>query len=361
MARERLAPGVFDLPVDRIRRGFYTDVYFNRTKSVLERKGMHPHVVMQVFQKKEAWLGGMDEALACLRLASGHFAPDGSWVDGWNSLIVRALYDGDRVSPYETVMTIEGDYPLFAHLETVCLGSLARGTLVVKNVRAALDAANGKPVLMFGARHDHYAVQPLDGLAARIAGIDQVSTDAQGSLWGGKGIGTIPHSLIASCGGDTVAATRAFADIYYPDVNIVSLVDFDNDCVATSLAVARELKERLWGVRLDNSETLVDRSLWEDMGYFKPTGVQPELAFRVREALDREGFTHVKIIVSAGFDAAKITRFEAAGAPVDAYGVGSSLIRGENDYTADVVMLDGKPCAKVGRRYRPNDRLEPVG
>ncbi|MCL6106784.1 MAG: quinolinate phosphoribosyl transferase [Actinobacteria bacterium] len=360
MARRRLQPEIFGLPVEQIRRGFFTDVYFNRTRSVLEQNGLHPRVLMQVFQKKEAWLGGMDEAIACLKLASGGEDGQGKWISGWHQLEVRALFDGDRISPYETVMTIEGDYTLFAHLETVYLGSLARGTLVTKNVRAALDAARGKPVLMFGARHDHYSVQPLDGFAAHVAGIDQVSTDAQASFWQGKGIGTIPHSLIASYGGDTVAATRAFADIYYPEVNIVSLVDFDNDCVTTSLAVARDLGERLWGVRLDNSETLVDRSLWDDMGYFKPTGVQPELAFRVREALDAEGFQHVRIVVSAGFDAGRIDHFEAAGAPVDAYGVGSSLIRGENDYTADVVRLDGRLCAKAGRRYRPNDRLEPV-
>ena len=360
VTRERLKPEIFRLPVDAIRRGFYTDVYFCRTKSVLEAQDRHPRVLMQIFQKKDAWLSGMDEAIACLRLCSGYFAGDGSWQSGWDRLQVRALYDGDRVSPYETVMTIEGDYSLFAHLETVYLGSLARGTLVCKNVRRALAASRGKPILLFGARHDHYSVQPLDGLAARAGGIDQVSTDAQASLWGGRGIGTIPHSLIASYGGDTVAATRAFADLYYPDVNVISLVDFDNDCVGTSLAVARELREKLWGVRLDNSETLVDRSLWEEMGYFKPAGVQPELAFKVREALDAEGFQHVRIIVSAGFDAAKIERFEAAGAPVDAYGVGSSLIRGENDYTADIVMVEGRPCAKVGRYFRPNDRLEPV-
>ncbi len=356
----RLSPESFNLPVDEIRRGFYTDVYFYRTKAVLEKLGRHPRVVMQVFQKKDAWLGGIDEAIASLKLCSGHFDGGGNWADGWDRLEVRALRDGDRISPYETVMTIEGDYSLFAHLETVYLGSLARGTLVCKNVRAALAAAGGKPVLMFGARHDHYSVQPLDGLAASLAGMDQVSTDAQASLWGGKGIGTIPHSLIASFDGDTVGATRAFADLYYPDVKVVSLVDFDNDCVNTSLAVARELKEKLWGVRLDNAETLVDRSLIDEMGYFKPTGVQPELAFKVRRALDAEGFSHVKIIVSAGFDAAKIARFETAGAPVDAYGVGSSLLRGENDYTADIVMVEGKPVAKVGRRFRPNERLKKV-
>ena len=46
---------------------------------------------------------------------------------------------------------------------------------------------------------------------------------------------------------------------------------------------------------------------------------------------------------------------------MDAYGVGSSLLRGHNDFTADVVLLDGRPVAKVGREYRPNPRLERVG
>jgi nicotinate phosphoribosyltransferase len=46
--------------------------------------------------------------------------------------------------------------------------------------------------------------------------------------------------------------------------------------------------------------------------------------------------------------------------PVDAYGVGSSLIRGSNDFTADIVLTDGKPSAKVGRHLRPNPRLERV-
>lgn len=360
MGRKRLDPELFHLPADLIRRGFYTDAYFNRVKRLLEERDLHPRVLMQVFQKQEAYVGGMDEAIAVLKLCSGCYAADGKWMSGWEELVVRALGDGDRAARSETVLTIEGDYSLFAHLETVYLGSLARGSLVCRNVRAVMGAAGGKPVFVFGARHDHYSVQPLDGYAAWRAGTDSVSTDAQASLWGGRGMGTIPHSLIAVFGGDTVKAATTFADLYYPEVNIVVLVDFDNDSVGTSLAVARALGEKLWGVRLDTAETLVDRSLWEDMGYFRPTGVQPELVFRVREALDAEGYSHVKIIASGGFDLQKVARFEAAGAPVDAYGIGSSLIRGENDYTADVVMLAGEHCAKAGRRFRPNDRLERV-
>jgi nicotinate phosphoribosyltransferase len=69
----------------------------------------------------------------------------------------------------------------------------------------------------------------------------------------------------------------------------------------------------------------------------------------------------VRIVASGGFDAVRIAEFERLGAPVDAYGVGSALLRGSNDFTADVVMVDGRDCAKVGRRYRPNPMLERVG
>jgi nicotinate phosphoribosyltransferase len=96
------------------------------------------------------------------------------------------------------------------------------------------------------------------------------------------------------------------------------------------------------------------------MGRFDPRGVNPQLVRNVREALDREGFSSVRIVASGGFNVAKIASFEDAAVPVDAYGVGSALIRGENDFTADIVMTDGRPSAKVGRGYRENRRLELV-
>jgi nicotinate phosphoribosyltransferase len=68
----------------------------------------------------------------------------------------------------------------------------------------------------------------------------------------------------------------------------------------------------------------------------------------------------VRIVASGGFTIEKISEFERTGVPVDAYGVGSSLIRGENDFTADIVLADGRPAAKVGRSFRPNARLELV-
>jgi nicotinate phosphoribosyltransferase len=357
--RTRLDPSVFRLPVERIREGYYSDAYFNFAKELLEERGRRPHVTMQVFQKHESVLGGIDEAVAVLKLCSGRHV-NGGWEDGWDQIEVRALHEGDEVAPFEPVLQIEGDYTLFAHLETVYLGCLARRSLVMRNVRDVVEASHGKPILFFPARHDHWLVQTGDGWAAHVAGAIGVSTDAQASWWGGRGVGTVPHALIAAFGGDTVAAAREFADRYSDEMNVTVLVDFDNDSVRTSLEVADALGDKLWGVRLDTSERLVDRSLWHEMGDFKPTGVNIRLVERVREALDAAGHERVKIVVSGGFDAAKISDFEAKGAPVDAYGVGSALMRGENDFTSDVVRVEGEDRAKVGRGYRANPRLEPV-
>ncbi|MDQ3720021.1 MAG: quinolinate phosphoribosyl transferase [Actinomycetota bacterium] len=359
VARERLAPEVFRLPVERIREGYYSDAYFTYTKELLELEDRHPRVLMQVFQRKESVLGGIDEAVAILKQCSGRPGP-GGWESGWSELVVHALHEGDEVSPWETVMTVEGDYSLFAHLETVYLGSLARRTLIMRNVQEVVEAARGKPILYFPARHDHWLVQTGDGWAAHVAGAIGVSTDAQASWWGGRGVGTVPHGLIAAYNGDTAAAARAFAKRFAGQMNVVVLVDFENDSVRTSLDVGDALGEDLWGVRLDTSSTLVDRALWSEMGEFEPTGVSVPLVERVRHALDEAGHGRVKIVVSGGFDAERIRAFEAVGAPVDSYGVGSSLVRGSNDFTADIVQVEGRPCAKVGRRLHPNPRLEPV-
>lgn len=358
--RHRLPAEAFELEVERIRSGHYSDAYFNTTKSLVARRRPDTVVRMQVFQRaEEAIVGGVDEAIAICRECAGEVGPDGAWIPGWDQLTVRALHEGDAVAPWEPVMVIDGPYRLFAHLETVILGPLARGSLVARNVRRVVQAAGDIPVLFFAGRHDHWRTQAGDGWAASLGGAAGVSTDAGARLLGARGLGTVPHALIAAFGGDTVAAATAFAE-EFPDTPLAPLVDFDNDCCTTALAVARALGPRLWGVRLDTSGSLVDRCLVERMGRFSPTGVCPELVFAVREALDAEGFTDVRIVVSGGFKAEKIRRFVTQGVPVDAFGVGSSLLRGENDYTADIVRVDGRPCAKVGREEITSERLELV-
>jgi len=280
-------------------------------------------------------------------------------------------------------MHIEGEYAEFAHLETLYLGALSEGTRVATNTRDVVAAANGKPVIMFGARHQVHEAQAGSGYAAYVGGATAVSTDEQGEWWGSTGLGTVPHALIAVYGGDTTVATLKFDEYINraPDavghltakgtpeghVNVTSLVDFNNDVVNTSLGVAHALGARLWGVRVDTSESLVDRAILreleekEGVASGELRGVTPRLVELVREALDRNGYRHVRIVVSGGFDAEKIRSFEELRVPVDVYGVGSALVHGAGfDHTADIVRVGGRPLSKTGRGYIASDRLHRV-
>lgn len=350
--RKRLGPEKFDLPAERLSAGFYSDKYFVRTRDILHDDQHHAIVTMQVFCRSAGLLAGMDEAIAILKVA----------VDPWSDLDVKALYDGDAFDPWETAMTIEGPLELFAHVETLILGVLARRTRIATATHQVVIAADGKEVMYFAARHDHFLTQPGDGYAAKVGGATDVSTDAQALTWDGLGAGTIPHALIAAYAGDTLLATQKFAEHIDSSVRVIALVDFDNDCVNTSLKVARALGDRLGGVRLDTSASLVDKSLQSLGDDPSLHGVNAKLVRLVRDALDQAGFNHVRIIVSGGFTPDRIRAFESGGVPCDGYGVGSSILanQGEFDFTADVVLVDGKPCAKVGRNWRPNKRLDSV-
>lgn len=316
----------------------------------MERENRHPQVVMQVFCKKDALLCGISEAVACLK--TGSRAPERFKVYG--------LREGDGVKPWESVMHIVGDYASFVHLETLYLGILARRTSVATAVRQVVRACPGKPVLFFSARFDHFLNQPGDGYAAKIGGASGFSTDANTEwLKDEEAFGTIPHGLIAAYGGDTVKASLAF-DRYMPKpIKRIVLVDFENDCVQTSLAVARALGKRLWGIRLDTAREIRDRSV-RGTGP-KSFGVCPELVRNVRGALDREGYPWVRIIVSGGFNAERIRTFVRQRVPFDAVGIGSAFFHERIEFTADIVKVDGKPCAKVGRRYRANRRFKSLG
>ena len=429
---ERLPPKIFRLPIEKIRAGYKSDIYFARTKLILDRDQRRDRVTMQVFQKHpNAVIVGTDQTLALLHVGAGtyrdrtradalfttylaaerrlyahwqrlpreswdEYAPAARevfdiahelaalWQPGWRELAVSSLYDGETADPREPVMHIEGEYTAFAHLETLYLGALSEGTKVATNTRDVVAAANGKPVIMFGARHQGHEAQAGSGYAAYVGGAVAVSTDEQGEWWGSTGLGTVPHALIAVYGGDTTVATLKFDEYINrasdalghltakgtPEghVNVTALVDFRNDVVNTSLGVAHALGQRLWGVRVDTSESLIDTSVLRELAEAdgvtqgdESRGVTPGLVVLLRRALDNAGYGHVRIVASGGFDEAKIRRFEQLAVPVDVYGVGSALVSGAGfDHTADIVRVDGKPLAKTGRRYTASDRLHAV-
>ena len=158
--RKRIDPALFELPVERIRAGAFSDAYFNSGRAALRAGNRTARVTWQLSSLNAGWLGGIDEAVAQLKLCS----------DDYPALEVHALYEGDRVEVWDTVMLVEGDYASFAHLETLILGTVARRTRICTNIRTLVDAARPKPVYYLGARSDHALLQAGDGLSAHVAG-----------------------------------------------------------------------------------------------------------------------------------------------------------------------------------------------
>lgn len=336
----------------RIKEGWFSAVYFLKTTEIIKQKRPKQKVTMQFFQKKEAILCGVDEAIALIHT----FANEPQHLKIW------ALNDGDKISPFETVLMIEGHYEDFGYLEGLIDGVLARRTSVATNVYNVVQAAGEKQVIFMGDRDDHFSQQAGDGYAAYIGGAAAQATHAMNEWWGRQGVGTMPHALIQLFNGDLVQACEAYLTTY-PEDNLIALVDYHNDVITDSLKVARHFGDKLYGVRVDTAANMVDQYFLRNQHEFGQDdlrGTNVRLIQRLREHLDAAGFKQVKIIVSGGFDADKIRRFEQQNAPVDSYGVGSSLLKVNIGFTGDCVLLNGVEQAKQGRRYSFNPRLSAV-
>lgn len=339
---------------ERFAKGYYSANYFLKARRIaLER--LKGHVVkMQFFQREEgAMVCGTDEVVALLQKFASH--PE--------DLDVEALCDGDLVQSGEPVVKVKGRYEDFGYLESAIDGILARRSSVATNAMRVLKEAGGKAILDMADRQDDPYTQSGDGYAAYVAGIRLFSTDAQGAWVGIKGGGTMPHALIELCGGDVFQAAELFYEAY-PDRPITALIDYRNDVVADGVALSRRMGHRLGAVRVDTSQALIDHWFDDKRGRYQEEeirGVNPWQIKALRAALDEAGFPFVKIVVSSGFDPQKIRAFEAAGAPVDVYGVGTYLVKnGTVGFTGDLVELDGRPEAKEGRREILSDRLKRV-
>ncbi|KPB05365.1 nicotinate phosphoribosyltransferase [Bacillus sp. CHD6a] len=337
---------------ERVKEGWFSAVYFLKTREIVKEFKPDNIVTMQFFQKDHAVLCGTDEVIALIK----------TFADDPESLEIYSLKDGDKIAPFETVLTITGPYQNFGFLEGVIDGILARRTSVSTNVYNVVKAAGQKPVIFMGDRDDHYTQQAGDGYAAHIGGSTAQATHAMNEWWGKKGMGTMPHALIQLFNGDVVEASKAY-HAKFPEDDLLVLVDYNNDVITDALRVAREFGDKLKGVRVDTSRTMIDQHFirhQDVLGTFDPRGVNAPLVFALREALDKEGFEHVKIVVSGGFSEQRIKEFEEQNVPVDIYGVGGSLLKIHIGFTGDNVVLNGEPQAKAGRKYRFNERLEKV-
>ena len=316
---------------EEIKNGKTTDIYFVRTREVLERKGMvdlAAHAEVTASSLPEGWpwvvLCGVEEVA---RLFEGRPVTVRSLPEG---TIFRARdLSGLRVP----VLTVSGRYVDYCELETPMLGMLCQATGAATMAARIRKLAWGKTLMAFGIRRAHPAIAPMLDRAAYIGGFDGVSSLIGAETVGEKPMGTMPHSLII-CFGDQRAAWRAFDEVMPPDVPRIALADTYYDEKAEVLMAAEALGKRLAGVRLDTPGSR--------------RGNMEEIVREIRWELDVRGYRWVKIFVSGGISDRNIKELCEAGA--DGFGVGSSISNAPTvDFAMDIVEMGGRPVAKRGK------------
>ena len=326
----------FEIP-DSWLSGETADIYFPRTVEILKKEKTNPVATMEVFPKGGGIVCGIEEVKALL----GKVLPDGNRE-------VWALYEGEPFEEKEVVLRIKAPYQSYGTYETAYLGILAHCSGWATAAQECVNAAQGIPVISFGARHVHPSVVGVMEYSAIVGGCTGCASTSGAKLAGIQPTGTIPHALIIILD-STAQATLAFDKHIPPEVPRIALVDTFEDEVRESVAVAKAMQGRLEGVRLD---TPSERGR-----------VTADLVKEVRAWLDLEGFKQVRIVVSGGLDPERIRYFITEGAPVDIFAVGSYISDTPPiDFTADLHEVEGKPIAKRGRMpgVTPNPRLKRV-
>lgn len=343
--KHRLDEKVFKIEEDKIRRGWYSDKYFENNVKILETLSKEGYVFqgksdiqhevdcsliesgdviteMQVFTRRKPFsiVAGVDEALAILRKCTGYYDDNGKFINMYHTLEVEAVHDGTSVyydgnpMAIEPVLKIRGIYRYFGKLETVLLGVIAEPTRIATNVFNVLVASRDKEVLFFPARFTHYKMQAVHGYAYSLAiqaynkqfggkkGIF-ISTDGQGDYWGAEGMGTISHATIATFFGDTTETMMQFSRIIPATIARVALIDFHNDCCVESTQIMTAMfkkyltlykegllgeakKYKLFAVRPDTSGNMIDLSIDTTIPDYLVGGVSPKLVKNIRKALD---------------------------------------------------------------------------
>lgn len=321
-------PRLYIAGIDEILSGEATDIYFSRTREILEKAGLadaRVRVEINAYNLPRGYewavFAGLEEALALLL---------GKRVN------VYSVPEGTVFRRKQPLMTIEGVYSDFAELETALLGVLRFATSIATKAARIRLAAGDRTILFFGLRALHPAVQPSADRASLIGGVDGVSGVLSRKYLGVEPRGTMPHALILVMG-DQRKAWSWFAELYYGKVPVIALVDTFYDERIESLMAAELLGEKLHGVRLDTPSSR--------------RGRMRDIVEEVRWTLKMKGYDNVKIYVSGGIDEEEVRELRDV---VDGFGVGTSIAWPPNiDISMDVVEVeeDGKwvPRAKRGK------------
>ncbi len=304
--------------------GDTADVYLHRALTILRNEGINPTVQMEFFPARDGVLCGVNEVRSLL----GKVLPE-------TGREVWSLDEGSTIARREVALRINAPYASFGLYETAICGILASCTAWATAARECVEAARGVPVVSFGARHVHPSVVGIMEYSAVVGGCVSCSSVLGARLTGLTPSGTMPHALILVMG-DTLRAVQAFDRHMPPEVPRVALVDTYHDEAEESIEIARTMREKLRGVRLD---TAIERG-----------GVTSGLVHEVRARLDQAGFNHVDIYVSGGLTPEKIGMFMDEESPVSVFGVGAYISgAAANNFTGDIHEIEGHPTAKRGR------------
>lgn len=375
----------------------YSDKYFLRTGEVLRAEGINPWVRAQVMIRKgPGKVYGIDEALTILEKYSLLVENGGK---------VYALNEGEKYVPKETLMLIESPIQDIVELETMYLGVLSAETtkandnqkinldLVRKNMAAVVEAAKGRPVSYFGARHWRFDEDAAISRAAYKGGATSASTDAGAETFKQNGVGTTPHVLENIMAWKYGKEKAVLETLLAFDRNIdervprIILCDYRNMEITDTLTCAKTLGNKLWGPRIDTCgenvgegalefydkeklERLVGEKIIvpiDDEKYWFGKGVTVTGVYSMRKDLDEKGYRDMKIALSSGFaEARKVKAFanaeEILGAKLfDLLGVGQ--VFESRAAKMDIVAVGETPenfisISKTGRIYNPNPKLK---
>jgi len=316
---------------EEIKGAATTDVYFIRTKEILEKEGLSDfrvtaEITTGSLPNNWPWgiFAGVEEAAHLLEGIPIHVS---SLVEG------SLFHPSDHLGVREPVMTLEGRYLDFCLYETPLLGILCQASGITTMAARVRHAAGDKTLLSFGIRRMHPALSPMVDRSSYIGGFDTVSSLLGAKLLQKKPSGTMPHSLIIAVG-DQVKAWKSFNKHMPSDVLRIALVDTYFDEKTETIMAAEALGSDLYGVRLDTPSSR--------------RGEFSEIVREVRWELDSRGFSKVKIFVSGGLNDQSVKKLSEAGA--DGFGVGTSVSNAPTiDFALDIVEADGKSVAKRGK------------
>ena len=243
--------------------------------------------------------------------------------------------EGDIVFPVRPVLQIEANIIEAQIIETLILNILNFQTLIATKASRMRQASEGRGLIDFGLRRAQGPGGYYASRAAFIGGFDSTSNVRAGRDYGIPVSGTMAHSFIESYD-DELSAFYHFAEVQPEDcVLVIDTYDTLNSGLPNAIKVAKKMEEngqRLSGIRLDSG----------DLAY---------LSKESRRRLDSEGLDYVKIAVSNQLDEYIIKSLIEQQAPIDVFGIGTSLVTGHPDAALDGVyklsLANGKPRIKL--------------